>query len=156
LPAIETVVPWDVFAARVADAEQLARPERFDFLGQLGSGQLRRYTPTLLETLELKAAPAAQELLEAVETLKTVNATQARKVPEDAPTGFVRKRWQDQVITTQGIDRRFYELCVLTELKNALRSGDLWGSGLPPVQRLRRLPADPQLERGTSSRRCRA
>jgi Domain of unknown function (DUF4158) len=90
--AIETVVPWDVFAARVADAEQLARPERFDFLGQLGSGygQLRRYTPTLLETLELKAAPAAQELLEAVETLKTLNATKARKVPEDAPTGFVR------------------------------------------------------------------
>jgi hypothetical protein len=141
--AIETVVPWDVFAARVADAEKLARPERFDFLGQLGSGysQLRRYAPTLLETLALKAAPAAQELLAAVETLKTLNATQARKVPEDAPTGFVRKRWQDQVITAQGIERRFYELCVLTELKNALRSGDLWGSGLPPVQRLRRLPA---------------
>jgi TnpA family transposase len=129
--AIEAVVSWEVFAARVADADQLARPERFDFLDQLGSGytQLRRSTPTLLETLQLKAAPAAAELLEAVETLKTLNATGARKVPEEAPTGFVRKRWQDQVFTAQGVDRRFYELCVLTELKNALRSGDLWVQG---------------------------
>lgn len=129
--AIEAIVPWEVFAARVADADQLARPERFDFLDQLGSGytQLRRYTPTLLETLPLKAAPAAAALLEAVATLKTLNATGARKVPEEAPTGFVRKRWQDQVFTAQGVDRRFYELCVLTELKNALRSGDLWVQG---------------------------
>lgn len=129
--AIEAVVPWEVFAARVADADQLARPERFDFLDQLGTSypQLRRYTPTLLATLPFKAAPAAQELLAAVAVLHTLNATGARKVPEDAPTGFVRKRWRAYVITPQGIDRRFYELCVLTELKHALRSGDLWVQG---------------------------
>ena len=28
-----------------------------------------------------------------------------------------------------GIDRRFYELCALSELKNALRSGDIWAQG---------------------------
>lgn len=28
-----------------------------------------------------------------------------------------------------GIDRRYYELCALTELKNALRSGDIWAQG---------------------------
>ena len=28
-----------------------------------------------------------------------------------------------------GIDRRFYELCALSELKNALRSGDVWVPG---------------------------
>ncbi len=28
-----------------------------------------------------------------------------------------------------GIDRRFYELCALSELKNALRSGDMWVAG---------------------------
>jgi TnpA family transposase len=33
------------------------------------------------------------------------------------------------VYTKEGIDRRFYELCVLSELKNALRSGDMWIPG---------------------------
>jgi len=129
--AIEAVVPWDELAARVTAAEQLAKPDSFDFLARLSDGypQLRRYTPRLLETLQLTAAPAARELLHAIATLKTLNARQARKVPDDAPTAFVRQRWQDQVFTDQGIDRRFYELCVLTELRNALRSGDLWVQG---------------------------
>jgi hypothetical protein len=32
-----------------------------------------------------------------------------------------------QLFAEDGIDRRFYELCVLAELKNALRSGDAPG-----------------------------
>ena len=129
--AIEAIVSWDELTARVAEAEQLARPDGFDFLSRLSDGypQLRRYTPLFLETLQLTAAPAARELLRAVETLRALNERQARKVPDDAPTAFVRHRWQGQVFTDQGIDRRFYELCVLTEVKNALRSGDLWVQG---------------------------
>ena len=33
------------------------------------------------------------------------------------------------MITPEGIDRRFYEICALSELKNALRSGDIWVKG---------------------------
>ena len=29
-------------------------------------------------------------------------------------------------MTDTGIDRRHYELCALSEMKNALRSGDIW------------------------------
>jgi hypothetical protein len=32
-------------------------------------------------------------------------------------------------MTDTGIDRRYYELCALSELKNALRSGDIWVQG---------------------------
>ena len=35
----------------------------------------------------------------------------------------------DHVFGADGIDRRFYELCVMVELKNALRSGDVSVSG---------------------------
>ena len=31
-----------------------------------------------------------------------------------------------KVRTPDGLDRRYYELCVLSELKNSLRSGDIW------------------------------
>lgn len=126
--AIEAILPWSAFSESIVEAEQLAQSENFDYLGLIGSrfNALRRYTPTLLDALELKAAPAARELLAGVELLKAMNARQARKVPDAAPTGFVRKRWASLVYTADGIDRRFYELCVLSELKNALRSGDIW------------------------------
>ena len=58
-----------------------------------------------------------------------MNVTGTRKVPDDAPINFVKARWKPLVITDEGIDRRFYEICVLSELKNALRSGDIWVYG---------------------------
>ena len=158
--AIEAIIPWDVFTESITEAEKLAQSENFDYLALVGDGfnQLRRYTPTLLEALTMKAAPAARELLAAVDVLKGMNERQARKVPDNAPTAFVRKRWESLVCTKDGLDRRFYELCVLSELKNSVRSGDIWVQGsrqfkdfedylLPPprfaAQRdQRRLPAE--------------
>ncbi len=129
--AIEAILPWEAFTDIVTEAEKLAEPEDFDFLPLVAEGftQLRRYTPALLETLELKAAPAARDLLDGVKTLRDMNQRQLRKVPEDAPTGFIRKRWDSVVYVGDGLDRRFYELCILSELKNALRSGDIWVQG---------------------------
>ncbi|MGK6656190.1 Tn3 family transposase [Klebsiella pneumoniae] len=50
-------------------------------------------------------------------------------MPADAPTAFIKPRWAKLVLTDDGIDRRYYELCALSELKNALRSGDVWVQG---------------------------
>lgn len=79
--------------------------------------------------LELRAAPAAQGVLAAVQTLREMNADNLRKVPADAPTAFIKPRWKPLVITPEGLDRKFYEICALSELKNALRSGDIWVKG---------------------------
>lgn len=129
--AIEAIIPWEAFTESIVEAERLGQPEDFDYLALVGDGfnQLRRYTPILLDALSLKAAPAARDLLAAVEVLKGMNERQGRKVPDDAPTLFVRKRWESLVRTEDGLDRRFYELCVLSELKNSLRSGDIWVQG---------------------------
>ena len=129
--AIETILPWEVFSESVTEAEKLAQPEDFDYLPLVGDSfnQIRRYTPALLEALSMKAAPAACDVMRAVEVLKDMNKRQVRKVPDDAPTSFVRKRWRSQVHTLNGLDRRFYELCVLSELKNSLRSDDVWVQG---------------------------
>ena len=129
--AIEKVVSWEDFARTVSEAEQLAQPEDFDFLGLISNGfpQLRRYTPSLLDIFEFRAAPAARPLLEVIEILRTMNRDKSRAVPQDAPIEWVNQRWRPYVVTDQGIDRRFYELCALTELKNRLRSGDVWVTG---------------------------
>jgi len=129
--AIEEVISWAAFTQSVKEAQQLAQPETFDFLHLVSDGyaQIRRYAPALLEALELKAAPAALDVLGAIETLKGMNAVGARKLPIDAPTAFIRKRWEPLVFTEAGLDRRSYELCALSELKNSLRSGDIWVEG---------------------------
>ena len=50
-------------------------------------------------------------------------------MPKSAPTGFVRRRWASFVLPGGGIDRRHYELCVLSELRDRLRAGDVWVGG---------------------------
>jgi hypothetical protein len=42
-----------------------------------------------------------------------MNSDNARKVPTDAPTEFIKPRWQKLVMTDTGIDRRYYELCAV-------------------------------------------
>ena len=129
--AIEAVVAWDRFTQSVEEAERLAEPESFDHLHLLTEsyGQVRRYAPALLETFDFGAAPAVAPLLAAIDTLRAMNRRNARKVPDDAPTGFLRPRWKPYVLTEVGADRPFYELAVLTELKNGLRAGDVWVPG---------------------------
>jgi TnpA family transposase len=129
--AIEAVMSWDAFAESVTEAQKLAQPEDFDFLHRIGESYatLRRYAPEFLAVLKLRAAPAAKDVLEAIEVLRGMNSDNARKVPADAPTDFIKPRWQKLVMTDTGIDRRYYELCALSEMKNALRSGDIWVQG---------------------------
>ena len=129
--AIEAVMPWDTFAASVTEAQTLARPADFDFLHHIGESYatLRRYAPHFLDVLKLRAAPAAKGVLDAIEVLRGMNSDSARKVPADAPTAFIKPRWAKLILTDEGIDRRYYELCALSELKNALRSGDVWVQG---------------------------
>ncbi len=58
-----------------------------------------------------------------------MNAANARLMPKDAPVDFIKPRWEQYIVKDNGIDQRFYELCALSELKNALRSGDVWVPG---------------------------
>ncbi|MBV8220467.1 MAG: Tn3 family transposase, partial [Solirubrobacterales bacterium] len=130
-PEIEELMPWGAFLASVEGAAKLAGPEDFDHLALVGKGYsyIRRYAPEFLDAFEFRAAPASAELLKAINLLRDLNAKNARAVPRAAPTSFVRRRWRPHVFAGEEIDRCFSELCVLSELRNALRSGDLWVVG---------------------------
>jgi TnpA family transposase len=129
--AIEEVIPWEEFAQSILETDQLGQPKSFDhfYLVSEKFSMLRRYTPAFLDVLKLRNAPAAKGVLDAIEVLRGMNDDSARKVPVDAPTAFIKPRWKSLVVTEEGIDRRFYEICALTELKNSLRSGDIWVQG---------------------------
>jgi TnpA family transposase len=129
--AIESILPWSDFASNVTETQSLAQPEDFGFLHKMGEQYqtLRRYTPAFLEVLKLRAAPTARNVMDAIETLRGMSADDTRKLPDNAPTAFIKPRWRKLVLVGDEIDPRYYEICALSELKDALRSGDVWVQG---------------------------
>src|SRR5437764_10852620 len=61
--------------------------------------------------------------------LRDLNNAARPSLPKSAPTGFIRERWARHVLPGGVIDRRYYELCVLSELRDRLRAGDVWVVG---------------------------
>src|SRR5271166_4431601 len=129
--AITAVIPWERFRATVAEAETLARPQEFDVYQKLGEhyAGIRRWSPAFLDTFQFESVPASASLMRAIEVLREANRTSAATLPESAPTAFVRRRWAPYVLPGGAIDRRHYELCVLAELRDRLRAGDVWVVG---------------------------
>ena len=129
--AITAVIPWERFRKTVAEAEALARPEEFDAFQSLGEhyAGIRRWSPAFLSAFKFESVPASASLLRAIEVLREMNSKDAPVLPKSAPTGFVRQRWAAYVMPGGVIDRRHYELCVLSELRDRLRAGDVWVAG---------------------------
>ena len=129
--AIEGAVGWDRFTAAVDDARALTARHSEDpvELVEASYTRLRRYTPLLLETFAFHGVPAVRPLLEALELLRELNRTGRCTLSADAPTGFVPRRWRPCVLRGGTIDRRYWELCAMAELKNRLRAGDIWVEG---------------------------
>lgn len=131
LKAVEAVINWDRLAESVGVTAELLEPTEGGGIQHMRNlyPQYRQYSPTLLRSFDFKSVPVCQPLLKAIGVLKELDATGKRKLPLNAPTAFVRPKWEPHVFTEAGIDRCYYELCVLTELRNGLRSGDVWVDG---------------------------
>jgi TnpA family transposase len=129
--AITAVIPWDRFRASVVEAEALARSEEFDSYQMLGEhyAGVRRWAPAFLATFAFQGVPAAASLLRAIDMLRDINTATTLSLRKSAPTGFIRERWARHVLAGGAINRRYYELCVLSELRDRLRAGDIWVVG---------------------------
>jgi hypothetical protein len=85
--------------------------------------------PAFLEAFVFESVPASASLMRAIEVLREANRSEKSSLPKLVPTGFVKPRWAAQVMPGGTIDRRYYELCVLSELRDRLRAGDVWVTG---------------------------
>lgn len=85
--------------------------------------------------------------------IRNMNNDNTRKVPIDAPTAFIKPRWKSLVLVNEGLDRRFYETCALTELKNVLRSGHIWYRALGNSATLTNTCCHPRSSRRSSRQR---
>ena len=124
------------------DSERLLRPlddNYYDFFANKYS-YVRQFAPTVLDSLEFRSNKPDNPLLTAVSVLRELNDSGSRKVPEDAPLEFVPAGWlpyvagmnhadRDGLGAKRTVDRHQWELCLLWELRGALRSGDVWVEG---------------------------
>nr|WP_233624556.1 hypothetical protein [Actinoplanes sp. ATCC 53533] len=91
---------------------------------------LRQFAPAVLAAVQFAGGPGTEQLLQAVSILAGLSATGARKVPADAPVGFVPTKWAGYLVAAEQAGdvtayRRYWELAVLV----GLRSGDIFMPG---------------------------
>jgi hypothetical protein len=128
-------IGWERLRAAVAQAKPRL-PRDHGHLAALDASYsyLRQFTPVVLSSVRFASGTAATELLIAVNMLRELNATGARKVFDDAPTGFVPTKWRgylDEARKSGSVTayRHYWELCVLLGLRDGLRSGDVYVPG---------------------------
>jgi hypothetical protein len=124
---LETVIAdgsgWDGFRALVATAASLTAIMADDPLNHVLDGyhRFRRYAPRMLRLLDLRAAPVARPLVEAVMILRN-------GLNDTAHTDFLRpsSKWHRHLRAQAAGDGRLWEIAVLFHLRDAFRSGDVW------------------------------
>src|SRR6266567_944916 len=120
--------PKEHLQEAMEESKRLMRPlddNYFDFLtGRYN--YVRQFAPAFFSAFTFCAQRRGGPLVEAISVLNRIK----RKVPENAPVDFVPAKWRPYVIGKDGkIDRHYYEMCVLSELRGALRAGDVWLEG---------------------------
>lgn len=124
------------------ESERLLRPlddNYYDFFAGKYS-YVRQFAPAVLDSLGFRSNKPDNALLAAISVLRKLNDSKSRKVPADAPLEFVPAGWLPYVLSAghtvrngkgaiPTIDRHQWELCLLWELRGALRSGDVWVEG---------------------------
>lgn len=129
---IYKIVPETKLQLTFAECEKLNEPLDENFFKMLGKNYsyLRQFIPTFLNALPLDGNAETKGLLEAVNILKKLNDNKKRRIPDDVPFDFVSAEWKQYVFDKDHrFARKYYEFCVLFELRLKLRSGDVWVEG---------------------------
>ena len=118
--AIETVLPWDRFAAAIAEAKKLSREDGPDYaaLAAANHAVLRRFGPLFLDSFGFEGVTGVGHLLRAIEAIRVFYAGSRRTLPKNMPIGFIRRGWRPAVFRDNGVDVATYELCLFAELRD--------------------------------------
>jgi TnpA family transposase len=127
--AIYRRIPPERLRKAVEESSGIVRPDEdsgLDFLRKR-YGHLRRFVPAFLAAFPFRSNVDPDPLLKAVDLLRRLSERRGPSLPRSTAVDFVPAKWRPYVVDGQGrIDRAYFELCVLSELRAALRAGDVW------------------------------
>ncbi len=129
--AVEHALGWDRLKTLVAETEAAVVGTRPDNLGEIVEryASVRRMSPVVLGAFAFRSWKENDPLLAALDVVRELHASGAKKLPPRAPMGFLRPIWRKVVKTDAGTDRRAYEVAVMMALRERLQSGDVWVEG---------------------------
>ena len=91
---------------------------------------LRQFTPALLEHIDCRAEDGARSpLVEAVDLQRELNGTNRRKLPEDAPLGFIKRSLRPLVEENGEVSKRAWECALFLSLRDEIRAGNIYIQG---------------------------
>jgi TnpA family transposase len=131
IAAVERALGWERLKTMVAEAEQAVANARIDNLGEMVEryATVRRMSPVVLDAFTFRSWKSDDSLLAALDVVRNLHATGAKRLPPRAPTAFLKPAWRKLVKTGDAVDRRAYEVAVMMTLRDCLRSGDVWVEG---------------------------
>ena len=131
IAAIEQQIAWPRFVKCVNAAQAMIRTEMADPNTELLAKYttIRTFAPAFLDTFSFQGDRTASSLLKALDMLREVWRAGKRSLPASVPTSFIRQSWRPLVFQSGTIERRAYEICALSELRDRLRAGDIWVEG---------------------------
>jgi TnpA family transposase len=122
--AIISIGGWDALEQLVATAAQLTDTMAAEPLAHVSQGfhRFRRYAPRMIRALDIKAAPISEPLIEAAQIIGD------GKSDSDHPTTFLRRnsKWHRHLQAQDAGDHKLWEVAVLSHMRDAFRSGDIW------------------------------
>lgn len=125
--ATEASCGWSQLETLVATAAGLTDTLAADPMAHVVHGyhRFRRYAPRMLRALEIRAAPIAAPLREAAQTIAGGPSETAR------PLSFLRAapKWRRHLNVAGKDEPRLWEVAVMSHLRDAFRSGDIWLAG---------------------------
>jgi len=126
--AVERALGWDRLKTLVDDADKTITATRPDNLGEIVERHvtIRRMTPLVLGAFTFRACKESDSLLAALDVLRELHASGAKKLPPHPPTAFLKSAWR-KLVKTGG--RRAYEVAVMMTLRERLQAGDVWVEG---------------------------
>lgn len=123
-PAVAAACGWHNLESLVAMAARLNDTMSAEPLAHVVHGyhRFRRYAPRMLRALDIKAASVAEPLMAAASIVR-----ENRDVAEK-PVAFLRRnsKWHRHLNLQEPSGHRLWEVAVLSHLRDAFRSGDIW------------------------------
>ncbi len=123
-PAVASTCGWNNLESLVATAAQLGNTMSAEPLAHVVQGyhRFRRYAPRMLCALDIKAASVAEPLMTAA------NIIRENKGVADKPITFLRRnpKWLRHLKAQETDSHRLWEVAVMSHLRDAFRSGDIW------------------------------
>ncbi len=122
-PAVVSTCGWNNLEVLVATAAQLDDTMSAEPLVHVVQGyhRFRRYAPRMLQVLDIKASRVAEPLMDAADIIRI------NKGVADKPITFLRRnsKWLRH-LRDQADSHRLWEVAIMSHLRDAFRSGDIW------------------------------